>query len=136
MSRENLEIVGRLYDEFLARPDRVVDPGILEFFDPDVELRQSASFFGTQGTFRGHEGLARSAREVFEVFRELHWVPVRVADAGDRVVVTVQARGYGRQSGAQIEETVAHLLTLRRGKIVDWEVYMDPADALAAAGLS
>jgi hypothetical protein len=50
----------------------VSDPGILEFFDPAVELRQSASLLGTAGTFHGYDGLARSARELFETFRDFH----------------------------------------------------------------
>ena len=35
MSQENVEIVRRLYDEFLARPERVMDPAIVQFFDPN-----------------------------------------------------------------------------------------------------
>ena len=68
MSQENVETIARLYDEFLARPERVSDPKVLQFFDPGVEIRQSASFIGTEGTFHGYDGLARSAREAFEVF--------------------------------------------------------------------
>jgi hypothetical protein len=72
MSQENVETITRLYDEFLARPERVSDPGLLQFFDPAVEIRQSASFLGTEGTFHDYDGLARSGREAFEVFRDLH----------------------------------------------------------------
>jgi hypothetical protein len=71
--------MARLYDEFLARPERMSDPEVLpevsQFFDPGVEIRQSASFLGTEGTFHGYDGLACSAREAFEVFRNLHWSP-------------------------------------------------------------
>ena len=82
MSQENVETITRLYDEFLSRPERVYDPAIFQFFDPAVELRQSASVLGTEGTFHGYDGLARSAREVFEAFRDLHWVPIRIIDGG------------------------------------------------------
>src|ERR1041385_712362 len=98
MSQENVETIGRLYDEFLARADRVSDPALLQFFDPDVEIRQAASFLGTEGTFHGYDGMARSGREAFEAFRDLHWVPTQLIDGGDHVVATVEARGYGRQS--------------------------------------
>jgi hypothetical protein len=43
MSQENVEIIARLYENFLARPERLMSPEILEFFDPAVEIRQSAS---------------------------------------------------------------------------------------------
>ena len=135
MSQEEVEIVRRLYDEFLAEPERVMDPAILQFFDPAVEIRQSASFFGTEGTFHGYDGLVRSAREVFETFRDLHFVPIRLIDADDHVVATVDAHGYGKHSDAEVHATVGHVWTLRGGRIVAWHIYMDPAEAFAAAGL-
>ena len=136
MSQENVETIARLYDEFLARPERLSDPELLQFFDPGVEIRQSASFFGTEGTFHGYDGLARSGREVFEVFRDIHYVPMRLIDSGDHVVATVESRGYGRHSGVEVNVTVAHLWTLREGRIVAWHVYMDTSQALEAVGLS
>jgi ketosteroid isomerase-like protein len=136
MSQENVETIARLYDEFLARPERVSDPGLFQFFDPTVEIRQSASFFGTEGTFHGYDGLARSGREAFEVFRGLHWVPMRLIDGGDHVVAIVKARGHGKHSGVEVNETVAHVWTLRGGRIVAWHVHMDASQALEAVGLS
>jgi ketosteroid isomerase-like protein len=136
MSQENVETIARLYDEFLARPERVTDPAMLEFFDPGVELRQSASFFGTEGTFHGYDGLARSAREVFETFRDLHWIPIRLMERGDHVVATVEARGYGKHSDVEVNAMVGHVWTLRGGRIVAWHVYMEPTEALEAVGLS
>ena len=136
MSQENVETITRLYDEFLARPERVSDPRLLLFFDPAVELRQTASILGTEGTFHGYDGLARSAREVFEAFRDLHWVPIRFIDGGDHVVATVDTRAYGKHSGVEVHERVAHVWTLRGGRIVAWHVYMDPTQALQAVGLS
>jgi ketosteroid isomerase-like protein len=136
MSQENVETITRLYDEFLARPERVSDPGLFQFFDPAVEIRQSASFLGTEGTFQGYDGLARSGREAFEVFRDLHWVPIRLIDGGDHVVATVEARGYGKHSNVEVNERVAHVWTLRGGRIVAWHVYMDPTQAFEAVGLS
>jgi ketosteroid isomerase-like protein len=140
MSQENMETIARLYDEFLARPERVSDPGmlpdVLQFFDPGVEIRQASSFLGTEGTFHGYDGLAHSAREALETFRDLHWVPIRLMESGDHVVATVEARGYGRHSDVEVNETVAHVWTLRGGRIVAWHVYMDGADALEAVELS
>jgi len=136
MSQENVATITRLYDEFLSRPERVFDPGIFQFFDPAVELRQSASFLGTEGTFHGYDGLARSAREVFETFRDLHWVPIRLIASGDQVVAIFEARGYGKHSGVAVNVRGGHVWTLRGGRIVAWHIYMDPTQALEAAGLS
>ena len=136
MSQENVETITRLYDEFLARPERVSDPGLLQFFDPAVEIRQTASVLGTEGTFHGYDGLARCAREVFETFRDCRWVPIRLIDGGDQVVATVEARAYGKHSGVEVKATIAHVWTLRGGRIVALQPYMDPTQALEAAGLS
>ena len=136
MSQENVETITRLYDEFLARPERVFDPEILQFFDPGVELRQASSFLGTEGTFHGYDGLVDSAREVFETFRDLHWVPIRLMESGDHVVAIVEARGYGKHSDVEVNETIAHVWTLREGRIVAWHIYMDQSQALEAVGLS
>jgi ketosteroid isomerase-like protein len=136
MSQENVEAITRLYDEFLSRPERVFDPGILQFFDPAVELRQSATLLGTEGTFHGYDGLARSARELFETFRDIHWVPIRLIDGGDHVVATVDTRGHGKQSGVKVNVKAGHVWTLRGGRVVAWHVYRDPTEALEAVGLS
>jgi ketosteroid isomerase-like protein len=136
MSQENVETIARLYEEFLARPERVSDPEMLQFFDPGVELRQASSFLGTEGTFHGYDGLAQGAREVFETFRDLHWVPTRLMESGDHVLAIVEARGCGRHSDVEVHETIAHVWTLREGRIVAWHVYMDWSQALEAVGLS
>ena len=48
----------RLYDEFLAKPGATGPvPSCFAFFDPAVEIHQSESFLGTQGTFHGYDGL-------------------------------------------------------------------------------
>jgi hypothetical protein len=106
MSQENVEIIARLYENFLARPERLLSAEILEFFDPAVEIRQSASILGTEGTFHGYEGLLQSARELIESFQDVQFVPV------------------------------AHVWALRADRIVAWHVYFDPAEALEAVGLA
>jgi ketosteroid isomerase-like protein len=136
MSQENVETVARLYDEFLAKPEQLARPGLLGFFDPAVEIRQSESLLGTQGTFYGYEGLRRAGREVFATFREAHYVPLQLVDAGDQVVATVEFRGIGKESGVSVTETVAHVWTLKSGWITAWQIYLDPAEALEAVGLT
>ena len=136
MSQENVERITRLYDQFLARPERLASPELLAFFDPAVEIHQSESLLGTQGSFRGYEGLGQAGREVFAVFREGHYVPQRFVDAGDQVVATLEFRGIGKESGVSVSETVAHVWTLKAGRIMAWDVYLDPAEALEAVGLS
>ena len=102
MSQENVETIARLYDEFLAKPERVASPEQLAFFDPAVVVHQSESLLGSKGIFNGYDGVGRAAREVFEVFSEAHWVPKRLVDSGDQVVATVEFRGIGKEGGVRI----------------------------------
>ncbi len=48
----------------------------------------------------------------------------------------MEFRGTGRESGVEVRETAAHVWTLKGGRIIAWHVYMDPAEALEAVGLS
>jgi ketosteroid isomerase-like protein len=136
MSEENVETIARLYDEFLAKPERLASSEQFAYFDPAVELHQSESLLGTQGTFHGYDGLGFAGREVFETFRAAHYVPKRLVDAGDQVVATVEFRAIGKESGVRVVETVAHVWTLKGGRITAWHVYIDPAEALEAVELS
>jgi hypothetical protein len=70
MSQENVETIARLYDEFLAKPERLASPEQLAFSDPAVEIHQSESLLGTKGTLRGYDGLGRAARETFDHLRK------------------------------------------------------------------
>ena len=136
MSKQNVQIITSLYENFLARPERLMSGEILEFFDPAIEIRQSASMLGTEGTFHGYEGLVQAAREVIEPFHDIQFVPRDIVDAGHQVVATVEFRGTGRESGVDVRETAAHVWTLNGGRIIAWHVYMDPAEALEAVELS
>src|SRR4029079_4897825 len=119
MSQENVERITRLYDQFLAQPERLASPELLAFFDPAVEIHQSESLLGTQGSFRGYEGLGQAGREVFAVFREGHYVPQRFVDAGDQVVATVEFRGIGKESGVSVSQTEDHLSALTHRQDMD-----------------
>jgi ketosteroid isomerase-like protein len=56
-------------------------------------------------------------------------------DAGDKVVGCARLRGTGKLSGIDIDLMAFHVITLNAGKIVRVEVFLDRAQALAAAGL-
>jgi ketosteroid isomerase-like protein len=59
-----------------------------------------------------------------------------LVEAGDRVVGRGQYRFKGRGSGVQDEVAVSTVLTFRRGKIIEFEYFLDFEEALEAVGLS
>jgi ketosteroid isomerase-like protein len=73
--------------------------------------------------------------EYYDEFGEQIFEPEKFLDSGDHVVVILRYAARGTSSGAAVEMRQGHLLTLRDGKIVKWEIYFDPQQALEAAGL-
>ena len=61
---------------------------------------------------------------------------LEIRDLGDRLLSECHLRGRGKASGAETETTFAFLVDFRNGKIVRVLSFLDPKDALEAAGLS
>ena len=57
-------------------------------------------------------------------------------DCGDRVLSILTQRGRGTSSGAEVSVEFAQVVTLRAGKIIRIDNYLDRAEAFEAAGLS
>jgi ketosteroid isomerase-like protein len=51
------------------------------------------------------------------------------------VIARVELRGHGRTSGLELATRVFQVFTLRDGKIIRLEDFVDRAEALAAVGL-
>jgi ketosteroid isomerase-like protein len=59
----------------------------------------------------------------------------RILGSGDRLVSIHTVRGRARHTGIEAEGPVAHVWTFRNGKVIHFESYRDPKDALEAVGL-
>ena len=55
---------------------------------------------------------------------------------GGRVLVNTHQRAAGRASGVPVELHMGAIWTVEDGQVIKQENFFDPADALAAAGLS
>ena len=89
------------------------------------------------GPFRGPEEILRVARSYMESFGEFMPVPDRVLAGAepDQVVVLATLTTRGRESGAEFSIPVGHLLTLRDGKVLRFQVFTEQDEALEAGGL-
>ena len=131
MSRENVEIVRRIYGHWARREW----PLIPEFFDPDVEVDLSRNVFNPD-TYRGHAGIGRLLQNVDEMWNDFRIEPTELVDAGDKVLATVRIGGTGKESGVEVEMQVMNVWTIRDAKVVRIAGgYRDRAEALEAAGL-
>jgi ketosteroid isomerase-like protein len=132
MSQENVEIAA-LAHERLNEGDLA---GLVALCAEDFFLDMSDRVFNPK-TYRGHEGIRRFYAEVSEVWEEFHWEPLRSFEAADQVVVLVRAHGRGRGSGLEVARPeTAWVWTIRAQRAVSVRFYIDPAEALEAAGLS
>ena len=134
MSQENVESALRFLDAY-NRQD--VD-AMLGELDPEVEYHPVLPMLlgGEATVYRGHEGVRRLFREIYDAFDEIHTEYPEVRDLGDRIVGIGSIRMRGRGSGAVTESPAAVVIDSRHGKSIRIQTYLDPQEALKAAGLS
>lgn len=132
MSRHNVEIVQRIYAGWLSN-----EPA-LEALDPEIELHpdREAWWVGVDQVYRGVAGLGEYLRTVYEAFEDYHPEIQDFLEVGDKVVTLAVESGRGRTSGAEVKAWwTAHVWTLRDGKAVRLDLYLDRDRALEAVGL-
>jgi ketosteroid isomerase-like protein len=139
MSQENVELARRFW---ASVPDNVVadrewiDAAFRDYLDEGFEFHLPAGYPEGEQVFRGREGLTQSWAIFRDAWDEFRWESERFFDAGDRVVAFVRIVAKGGASGVPIELKVAHVGTVRDGRITSVRLYRDRSEALEAAGLS
>jgi ketosteroid isomerase-like protein len=132
MSRENVELVRRIYsDGLLDRdPDRIVH----EFATPDVEYINPPEAV-EPGIRRGRALVAQALRSSSEMFDWRHHEVHELFDRGDVVVAAVRFCAGSRGSASELVQEEAHTWTFRDGRIVRFQWGRDLRGALEAAGV-
>jgi ketosteroid isomerase-like protein len=144
MSGENTEVVRRAYEIFNRYhhgkgqgEDREVEAAwedSKELIDPNLEYREDPNWPGASA-YRGVDECRRVWDEYYEQLGEQRFDPEDFRETGDKVVVILLWSARGASSGTPTEMRQGHLHTLRDARIVKWEVFFDPDEALAAAGV-
>ena len=88
------------------------------------------------GGYRGREGVERFALDTSENWEDLQTVEAEYRDLGDRVLLLGRLRGRGKGSGAPVDQPYVGIFDFRGDKICRYQVYLDQAEGLWAAGLS
>ena len=133
MPSENVEVIRRVYDAWIGRR-----PGALDLLAPDIEVHPDPEAFwvGVNRVYRGHEGLSDYLRAVYEAFEDYRPEVEDFLEVEDQVVTLAIEHGTGRDSGAEVRsERTAHVWTMREGKAVRLDLYLDRDRALDAVGL-
>jgi len=130
MSQENIENVRRGIDAW----NRGDLDAWLASFAPEAEWH-TTGLFADEGVYRGRAALERLWAELREDIEELSTSVSEIRTVGERVFVAVTATGRGKRSKAGFEELAWFVMTLRDGLVVRLDTYLDPTEALEAAGL-
>jgi ketosteroid isomerase-like protein len=86
--------------------------------------------------FRGHTGVRAWMERMKETWSMLEGCPHEVASAGEHLVVAVDTRSIGHESGVPINQRAFVVYTMRGGKIAAIIAYPSAREALEAVGLA
>jgi ketosteroid isomerase-like protein len=134
MSQENVEVFKRAFDAINRRDA----DALLSELDPEVEWHGAIlmAMGGTRTVYRGHEGVREWLGDLYETLSEFQAEYPEIRDLGDRTVAIGRVRGRGTASKAEIESPHATVVEFKNGKAIRVRTYLDPDEALEAAGLS
>jgi ketosteroid isomerase-like protein len=131
MSQENVEIVKAAIDAFNRRD---LDAATRDN-DPNVVVDWSRSRGVEAGIYRGRAAVRDFWNTFLEVFDRVTVSPNAFIEWGWYVVVPNRANLRGRD-GVEVEAHSVSVVTLRNGRILEWRLYQERAEAFEAVGLS
>jgi ketosteroid isomerase-like protein len=125
----NVELVRSIYAAW-ARGDF----SSTEWADPEIEYVNPEGAI-EPGTRHGIDEFTRAIQRVFEGWETWNVKPERFESAANQVAVVLRYAARGRSSGVTVKGSESALWTLRNGRVVRYEWFHDPEDALHAVGL-
>jgi ketosteroid isomerase-like protein len=131
MSRENVEVVRRLYGA-LSRQDI---EAALDECDDAMEHDWSRSVGPFKGIYRGRDEIRALWISFQEAVDDAAFELEEVIDVEPHVIAVVAVRIRGRGSGIEVVGVGAHVWTLDDGKASGFRLFQDKDDALEAVGL-
>src|SRR5262249_25369904 len=135
MSEENVEIVRRANEEFnRGGPEALIGT----IWAPEIVWDMTPAGVPGFGVYSGYDEVRAFMADWFAAFDFDEWEleVEEIIDAGDKVVSFARQRGRGASSGAEVSVDFAQVATVRAGKIIRVDNYLDRSKALEAAGLS
>jgi ketosteroid isomerase-like protein len=120
---EGSEFVAQVYAAVNAR-DRAA---IRALTGPDIV------FATTVEAYRGPEALLEWMDEGDDAFDDFSVELLEVEELGDHVVASMRQRGRGKASGAEVDDHITHVWTLRDGRPTRLQSFAQHDDALRYA---
>jgi ketosteroid isomerase-like protein len=129
MSQENVELVRRGTDAFRRRDWEAFE----EIADPHISLRMDSRWpeqraYGREAAINFYREASASGGSDLRI--------EDIVDLGDRVLFRLCWHMQGSQSGLTGEQRYSIISTIREGRIILEEFFLDHAEALKAVGLT
>jgi ketosteroid isomerase-like protein len=131
MSAENVEIVRRGYEEFLATGEPVERTMAPEF----VWDMSTFHNWPERQTYEGAEGTREFLTDWMSAWEDWRLEVRELIDAGDDVVAVVHQSGRSKATGLEVDMDFAQVWTIENGKQTRMRMYSDLDEALRGAGL-
>jgi ketosteroid isomerase-like protein len=128
---ENVQFVLDGYARFNAGEARKAEPW---FWHTDCEYH-AAREDPDSAIHCGIDAITRQYASWLEAYPDLRVEPLEARASGNQVFLWVRFTGHGAASGAPLEMELAHVITMRDGRVARTVEYFDKAEALEAAGL-
>src|SRR6267142_694286 len=127
MSQENVEVVRRSIDAFSRRDLDLAG----QDWDAEAVVDWSRSEGVDAGVYRGREAIRAFWGTWLQMFDQFDFKPEEFIERGEYVVVPNLTRLRGRD-GVEVEAHSVVVVTVREGRIVEWRLYQERAEALKA----
>jgi ketosteroid isomerase-like protein len=107
---------------------------VVDLLDPEIEYHEDPKFAQAE-VYRGRDAVVRQWQDFVASFEAYHFEIEDQFGVDDKVVGILRESGRGAGSGVPVDRRTGWVHTLRAGKLVRMEIFLDPADALEAAGI-
>ena len=134
MSQENIDVIQRATR---AHNEQDIE-GILESVHPEIEITLIGGFADIfeESTFSGHAGVRRYYLDWFATFETVRVDHEKFIEAGEQVLSLSRFRATVAGSPATVEHLAGVVWSFKEGKIVRYDGFYEPREALEALGLS
>jgi ketosteroid isomerase-like protein len=135
MSRENVEVARRAFEEMNARNAEAIG----DLVTPDVEWRPVLTAGGDleAPVYRGTAGIVQYWTDLDELFENTQVQVEDLAPIGpSHVLFGGRVTARGRKSGVPLDEHIWALWELRNGRLYRGAAFRSRAEAIAATGVS
>jgi ketosteroid isomerase-like protein len=109
-------------------------------YRPDLEYHPYREFVEaalTEPCYHGPSGYRTFIEDTYEVWgADVRLEPTELIDLGDRFLLIADMPMRAQASGVALAETYAGVSTLKDGRVIRQDDFLDPAEALAFVGLA